>query len=277
MKKIHFNPGKALVILLLSVFAAYIAVPFLWMIATSLRSPLLSFRMPPAIIPTTFDLANYKTIFEKVNYLAFFKNSIYVACITTFLQVIVSAMAAYAFSRLNFPAKNLIFTLFLTAMMIPGQVTTIPRFILMSKLHLINTHTALILPPIFSILSIFLIRQHMITIPKSYDEAAYMDGAGKIWTFTKIIVPMAKPSIIVVAVMTFIATWNDFFNPLNYINSRAKMTLPLGITQITGSFGSGNQASVIAAVILSLIPPLLFYIFGQRWLIEGLSLGGLKG
>jgi multiple sugar transport system permease protein len=247
------------------------------MLATSLRSPLVSFRLPPAIIPTTFDISNYKLLFEKVRYLAFFQNSVYVSVMTTIIQAFVCTMAAYAFSRLNFPGKNMIFILFLTAMMIPVQVTTIPRFIFMSKLRLINTHMALILPALYSALGIFLLRQHMLTIPKSYDEAAYIDGAGRIWTFAKIIVPMSKPSIVVIAVMTFINTWNDFFNPLIYINSRAKMTIPLGITQITGSFNSGNQGAVIAAVMLSLIPPLLFYIIGQRWLMRGIAIGGIKG
>jgi multiple sugar transport system permease protein len=129
----------------------------------------------------------------------------------------------------------------------------------------------------YSTLSIFLLRQHMMTIPKSYDEAAYIDGAGRVWTFIRIILPMAKPSVFVVAVMTFIGSWNDFFNPLLYINKVAMMTLPLGMQSLTGMFGQGNQASVIAAVILSLIPPLVFYVGGQQWLIKGINLGGLKG
>jgi multiple sugar transport system permease protein len=271
------NFGRIVIALLLGVFAAYILAPFLWMLSTSLRSPLLSFRLPPALFPSSFDLENYRLIFERVDFPAFFKNSIFIAVMTTVSQVVICSMAAYAFSRLHFPGKHLIFIMFLVAMMIPTQVTSIPRFIFMSALRLINSHWALIIPAMYSTLAIFLIRQHMLTIPKSYDEAAYIDGAGKLWTFTRVIVPMAKPSIAVVAVMTFIATWNDFFTPLLYINSIAKMPLPLGLQSLTGMFGAGNQASVIAAVMLSLIPPLIFYIAGQRWLIKGISLGGLKG
>jgi multiple sugar transport system permease protein len=216
-------------------------------------------------------------IFVKVNFFAFFKNSIFLSVMITASQIVVCSMAAYSFSRLHFPGKNLIFIMFLVAMMIPAQVTNIPRFIFISKLRLINTHAALIIPAMFSALAIFLIRQHMMTIPKSYDEAAVIDGAGKLWIFLRIILPMTKPSIIVVAVMTFIGSWNDYYNPLLYINSMAKMPLPLGLQSITGMFGAGNQASVIAAVMLSLIPPLIFYVVGQRWLIEGINLGGLKG
>jgi multiple sugar transport system permease protein len=233
--------------------------------------------MPPSLFPTTFDLENYRHIFVRVNFFAFIKNSIYVSVMITGTQIIVCSMAAYAFSRLRFPGKNFVFVLFLIAMMIPTQVTSIPRFIFISRLRLTNTYSALILPAMYSTLSIFLIRQHMMTIPKSYDEAAYIDGAGRIWTFIRIILPMAKPSIFVVAVMTFIGSWNDFFNPLLYINRVAMMTLPLGMQSLTGMFGAGNQASVIAAVILSLIPPLLFYVGGQRWLIKGINIGGLKG
>ena len=277
MTRIRLNPGKIIIIIFLSIFSAYIAVPFLWMLSTSLRSPLVSFRLPPALFPTTFDLENYRMIFVKVNFFAFFKNSIYVTIMITISQLIVCSMAAFAFSRLNFPGKNFIFIMFLVAMMIPGQVTNIPRFIFISRLRLINTHAALIIPAMFSALAIFLIRQYMLTIPKSYDEAAHIDGAGKIWIFLRVILPMAKPSIFVVAVMTFISTWNDYYNPLLYINSMAKMTLPLGLQSIRGMFGAGNEASVIAAVILSLIPPLIFYIVGQRWLIQGINIGGLKG
>ena len=277
MTQIHIKPGKILILLLLSIFSIYIAVPFFWMISTSLRSPLVSFRLPPALFPTSFDLENYRMIFVKVNFFAFFKNSIFVTSLVTISQLVVCSMAAYAFARLNFPGKNFIFIMFLVAMMIPGQVTNIPRFIFISRLRLINTHAALIIPAMFSALAIFLIRQYMLTIPKSYDEAAYIDGAGKIWIFIRVLIPMAKPSLFVVAVMTFISTWNDYYNPLLYINSMAKMTLPLGMQSIRGMFGAGNEASVIAAVILSLIPPLIFYITGQRWLIQGISIGGLKG
>ena len=272
-----FRPGVFITILI-SLFCVYIAIPFMWMFSTSIRSPLLSFRMPPAIFPTMFDLENYRMIFIKVpNFMMFVTNSIKLSVSITALQLIVCSMAAYAFSRLRFPGRNLLFVMFLVALMIPAQVTNIPRFIFISRLKLINTHESLIIPAMYSTMAIFLIRQHMMTIPKSYDEAAYMDGASKIWTFLRVIVPMAKPSMIVISVMTFIATWNDYSGPLIYINSMSKMPLPLGLQSITGMFGSGNQASVIAAVILSLIPPLIFYIVGQRAMIDGIQLGGLKG
>lgn len=268
---------KTIIFLLLLMFAIFIAVPFMWMFSTSLRMPKTSFRLPPKIFPTEFNLDSYRTIFEKVDFLAFFVNSIKVAVLTTGLQLIVCSMAAYAFSRIEFPGKNIIFMCFLGAMMIPAQVTNIPQFIFMSKLRLINTHTALILPSMFSPLAIFLIRTYMSSIPKSMDEAAYIDGAGRFWTYIRVILPMSKPSLMVVGVLTFISSWNDFYRPLIFINDTIKMTLPLGLTALRGMLGTGNQSSVLAGVVLSMIAPLLFYIFGQRYLVEGANVGGLKG
>lgn len=129
----------------------------------------------------------------------------------------------------------------------------------------------------FSAMGIFLIRQFMLSIPKSYDEAAYIDGAGRLYCFSRIVAPMAKPAMMVIAVQTFIGTWNDFYNPLIYINSVNKMTLPLGLTALSGMLGSGSGSAILAGVILSLLPLLAFYIIGQKFLIEGINLGGLKG
>lgn len=275
---VRFSQGvrKAIIVVLLAVFCAFMLIPLLWMISTSLRSPLEAFTLPPAIIPTTFDLANYREVFNKVDFFAFIKNSLIVSVSATALQLLASSMAAFAFSRLRFPGRNVVFMMFLAALMIPGQVLSIPRFIIMSKAGLINNLLALILPAVFSAMSIFLLRQFMLTIPRSYDEAAYMDGATRVQCYGRIIVPMTKPAMMVMAMQTFVATWNDFYGPLIYINSVEKMTLPLGLTQLNGVLGTGNKAAVIAGVVLSLIPPLLFYCFGQRYLIEGISIGGLK-
>ena len=275
---VRFSQGvrKAIIVVLLAVFCAFMLIPLLWMVSTSLRSPLEAFTLPPAIIPTTFDLANYREVFNKVDFFAFIKNSLIVSVSATALQLLASSMAAFAFSRLRFPGRNVVFMMFLAALMIPGQVLSIPRFIIMSKAGLINNLLAMILPAVFSAMSIFLLRQFMLTIPRSYDEAAYMDGATRVQCYGRIIVPMTKPAMMVMAMQTFVATWNDFYGPLIYINSVEKMTLPLGLTQLNGVLGTGNKAAVIAGVVLSLIPPLLFYCFGQRYLIEGISIGGLK-
>lgn len=162
------------------------------------------------------------------------------------------------------------------AMMIPGQVLGIPNFIIMSKLGLVDTHAALILPRLFNAFAIFLIRQFMLTIPISYDEAARIDGANSFYIYSRIVVPMVKPALLTVALQTFIATWNDFYGPLIFLNTESKMTLPIGLTALNGMLGSGNQSSLIAGVLLSLIAPVIFYLIGQNVLMEGINIGGVK-
>ena len=263
--------------LFLVLFAGYIIIPLLWMFSTTLRIPAESFKMPPAILPTSFNLENYLTVFTKVDMWLFTKNSFNIAFWSVFAQIVCSSMAAYAFARFRFPGKNFIFIAFLSSLMIPGVVMNIPRFITMSKLGLVDTHASLILPTAFSAMGIFLIRQNILTSPRSYDEAAYIDGASKLYCFTRIILPMAKPAIMVLAVCEFVGAWNDFFGPLIYLNTEKKMTLPLGLSVLRGTLNEGNEAAILAGVMLSLIPPVVFFCFGQRFLVEGMNLGGLKG
>lgn len=275
--KLNTRKSNYITHILLILFSAFIMLPFMWIISTSLRQAKDSFSLPPAFFPTTFEFSNYMEVFQEVPFLAFITNSIKVSAIIVIGHIFISSMAAYAFSRIKFPGRNLLFVIFLSGLMIPGQVTIISQFILMSKLNLVDTHSALILPALINPLGIFLIRQMMMTISDSYEEAAFMDGANRFWVFIKVILPMSMPAVAVTSVMTFILHWNDFFRPLIFLNSYEKMTLPLGMTVLTGAFGQGNLSAILAAVTLSLIAPLLIYIFGQRYLIEGISLGGLKG
>jgi len=261
----------------LIVFCLFIIIPFLWMLTTTLRSPLKAFQLPPGLIPLSFDFSSYQLVFKKVNFNIFIVNSIKISVIVTACQLVVSSLAAYAFSKIDFRGKTLVFYLFLSSMMIPGAVVTIPQFVFMSKLHLVNTHMALILPGLFTAMGIFLIRQNMLSIPMSFNDAGYIDGASHLRCYFSIVLPMAKPSVVVSGVLTFIGVWNDFGGPLIFINSSRLFTLPLGLVSLRGQFGSGNQSSVIAGVLLATIAPIVFYVFGQKYLIEGATLGGIKG
>jgi multiple sugar transport system permease protein len=253
-------------LILLIVISLAMVAPFLWIISTSLRLPKDSFSLPPLFFPTSFRWQNYIEVFQNVPFALFIFNSLKIAVISTVLMSLASAMAAYAFARLHFRGNQFLFILVLTGLMIPGQVTIIPLFILIKDIGLMNTHWALILPSIIYPLGIFLIRQFMRAIPKSYDEAAYMDGAGYFRIFRSVI-----------AVMSFINTWNDFFRPLIFLNTYELMTLPLGLTILSGFMGNGNVSVILAGVTLSIIPPLLFYIAGQRYLVEGMAMVGVKG
>ncbi len=253
-------------------------LPILWVIATSLKLPTDAFKLPPSFIPTPpFVWDNYRKVFTAFPFATFIWNSIVIAGCAVALQVFSSAMTAYALSRIEFRGKNLIFLLILSGLMVPAQVTIIPLFILMSKLHLVDTRLSLILSNLVYPLGVFLLRQYMLTIPASYDEAAYIDGAGRFTVFRSIILPMIKPAVIVVVVSHFLVVWNDFFKPLIFITAYDKMTLPLGLYTLKGYMGSGSISVILAGVVVSIIPPTLIFIFGQRYLVEGTRIGGIKG
>jgi multiple sugar transport system permease protein len=263
--------------LLMILISVIMLLPFCWMISTSLRLPKDSFNLPPALFPTAFHIDNYIIVFKKFPFLSFILNSFKVTILTTVIQCTITTMAAYAFARIEFKGKNILFIMLLSGLMIPVQSTIIPQFLIIKKLGLMDNHWALILPNLVYPLGIFLIRQLMMSIPRTYDEAAYIDGASRLRIFWNIIIPCSKPAIAVVAVMSFITSWNNFFGPLIYINTWEKMTLPLGLTVLQGYRGSGSISVVLAGVSMTLIPPCLVYIFGQKYLVQGTTLTGIKG
>lgn len=267
---------RALYLLIMLAFAALMLMPIVWMFSTSLRLPKDSFKLPPAFFPDNWQWSNYAEAWNSVPYGKFILNSIVTSLVSVVIVVVITSMASYAFARLNFPLKNIIFLAFLSGIMIPTQSTLIPRFAIISGLNLTNTLWSLILPALIYPMGIFLTRQFMMTIPKSYDEAAYIDGAGHWAIFVKIIVPMSLPALSVVVVLHFLQTWNDFMNPLIFIYRPESMTLPIGLNLLKGYMGTGSPAVVLAGVMMSMVIPLLIYIFGQKYLLRGANLGGLK-
>ncbi|TDF98804.1 carbohydrate ABC transporter permease [Paenibacillus piri] len=261
----------------LLVIAWFIMAPFFWMFATSLRPAMDSFKLPPSLWPSVFEWDNYAAVFASIPFAAFFWNSMKVSVLVGLAQVASSATAAYAFARLRFPGRDALFILVLSALMIPHQVTIIPLFIMIRKLGWMDTHAALIVPHMIYPFGIFLLKQFMSTIPTELEEAARVDGASRYRIFREVIVPISMPSISVVAVFSFIASWNMFFSPLLFINTYEKMTLPLGITILQGYMGNGNMSALLAGVTMSLVPVVLFYIFCQKYLVDGTTVGAVKG
>jgi multiple sugar transport system permease protein len=265
-------------IVVLGLGAIIMILPFLWMFSTSLRASADSYKLPPAWLPTEWRFDNYATVFNSsVPIMAFALNSIKVTFFVTLGQLITCSMAGFAFARLRFPGRNLLFILLLASLMVPGQVTIIPIFIIMRKLGLVDNHLALILPGLTSAFGVFLLRQFFLTLPQDLLDAAKIDGAGPWTSYLRIAIPLAGPSLSALTILTFNSTWNNFFNPFIFINTWEKMTLPLGITALRGYMASGNASVVMAAVAIAILPVLVIFLLAQRWFITGVTRTGLKG
>jgi multiple sugar transport system permease protein len=252
-------------------------MPFAWMFSTSWRLAKDSFSLPPQWLPTTWRIENYQEVLTGIPFVAFVFNSLKVAVLITLGQLITCSMAAYAFARLRFPGRDWLFLLFLSQLMVPQQVTIIPVFILIRMMGLLDTHAALIIPGIFSAFGTFLLRQFFLTIPTELEDAARVDGAGYLRTFVQIILPLAGPGLSTLAIFTFNFYWNEFFRPLLFISTWDRMTLPLGLTVMRGYLGVGNVAAIMAGVSMGILPVLIVFLLAQRYLIEGITLTGIKG
>lgn len=250
--------------------------PFSWVIATSLRLPKDSFSLPPSFIPTSFHYQNYVQAFTSFPFAQCIFNSLKIALLVVGANLIICTMAGYAFARIPFKGKNLVFLIILAGMMIPAQAKLVPTYIVMSKIGLVGTHWSLILPAVISPLNIFFVRQYMMTIPSSYEEAAYIDGAGRLRIWCQIFIPMSKSVIVMVSLLSFLASWNDFINPLIFITKYERMTLPLGLKTLSGAMNTGSASVVLAGVAVSLVVPTLIYVFGQKQLMQSAVMTGLK-
>ncbi len=270
--------ANALRLILALIIGFLFILPLMWILATSLRLPKESFSLPPKIIPSLpLVWSNYGRVFEIVPFFRFIMNSFIVTFSTTILQLIFSAMCAFGLARIPFKHNNFVFMLILAVIMIPGQVISIPLFIMMSKLGLYNNLLSLIILGMRSPIAVFLMRQYIRTIPISLDEAVYMDGGSRRMVFCYVILPLIKPSLMVAAIIHLLAIWNDFFGPLIYLNREEVMTLPIGLVRLQGYQGSGNLSVILAGVMISIIVPAAIYIWGQRFLLQGtIATTGIK-
>jgi multiple sugar transport system permease protein len=269
--------GWVRLIFLLGV-AVLTLMPFVWVISTSLRTPAESFTVPPEWIPVDMDFSNYNRVFEEIPFWSQIVNSFIITLASVAGQLVTASLAGYAFARLRFPGRNILFWVVLATLMIPMQATIIPVFILISRgLHLSDTLWALILPSLSTAFGIFLLRQYFLQIPGDFEEAAMIDGANQWQIFQKIYFPLASPGLAILAVLTFNAKWNDYFTPLIFMNTKERFPITLGIVDLQGYMATGSISVTLAGIVLSTIPVVIIYIFGQRYLIEGLMMGGLKG
>ena len=273
IKKVFFRVIHYAIMVMITVL---MLMPIGWMLGTSMRQSKESFVLPPSFWPTQFNLDNFKQVFHAIPILKFAWNSLFITFLAAAFMVLFTSMAAYAFARINFKGKNILFIFMLAGLMIPVQSIIVPVFLIIRKLNLIDTKWALIVTSIYYPLGLLMLRQFMMTIPKSCDEAAVCDGAGKLTIFFRVILPMSKSTIMVAFVMHFVSVWNNFFSAMIFLNSTAKMTLPLGITVLNTTDGNSNMPLMTSAVLLTLIPPMIIYIFGQKYLMQGNMISGVK-
>ncbi len=280
MRKISSKKTKILVLIgyiILSIGAFSMLVPFLWMLLTSLMYQKQIFAYPPQVLPNPATISNYVNITEAIPVTTYFLNSAVVATLTTIGQVIISAMAAYAFARLNFKNREILFLIFLATMMIPPQVNIIPLFFIMREFHWIDTYQALIIPGLFGGFGVFLLRQWFKGLPISLEDAAKIDGCNPFQTFWKIALPLALPALATLAIFTFITAWNSFMWPLIVTNSDQMRTLPVGLAIFKGSFRETTEwGQLMACAVISVIPVIGVFLLGQKFFIKGIMMGGVK-
>ncbi len=270
--------GKSAALYLgMSLVALLMVVPFYWMVMTSFTPPAAAFTYPPRWYPLTVTLANYARMVEVMPFARFYLNSTFITCSVVVGQLVICSLAGFSFARLHFPFRSQAFALVLGSMMIPHIVNIIPLYVMYRSIGWINTFYPLIIPAIFTgSFGTFLMRQYFMTIPVEVEDAARIDGASTITIFLRIMMPLARPSLAALSIFTFLSTWNDFFSPLIFINSKSKMTITLGIAALHGEFSS-EWTVMMAAATASVIPILAVYVIGQKHFIQGIALTGLKG
>lgn len=262
--------GRAIVLVIATLLTLG---PVLWTVSTSLRPVTESLGATPTIIPTSLDVSSYRDVFTKVDMWRLVLNSTLVTAIVAVGQMLTAAMAGYVFARVQFKGREALFALVLATMMVPMQVTIVPVFMLIRGMNLSDTLLALILPALPTAFGTFLMRQYFLGLPAELAEAAALDGAGPWRTFFSIYAPLATPGLAIVGILAVNYHWNEFFRPLIMTISEQNFTLPLGLVSLQGNMGTGSVATVLAGVVISMIPALVVFIFGQRTLREGLTAG----
>ncbi|MGX7419324.1 carbohydrate ABC transporter permease [Carnobacterium gallinarum] len=264
-----------IVYVLLTLGALIMVLPFIWSILTAFKTLTESLAFPPKIVPATWSLTNFIDVWQTLPFTKFFYNTFVMIVVRVIISTIFSAMAGYALARIKFPGVNMIFMLILLPMMIPGQVFVLPQYLLISKLGLVNTLTALILPGIASTFGTFLMRQFFMSIPDELEEAAILDGCTIGQTFIKVMLPLAKAPLISLSIFTALFAWKDLMWPLIVNMSPEKMPLSSGLALLQGQYTT-NYPQLMAGSVIATIPMILLYLIFQKQFIQGIATTGSK-
>lgn len=275
-RNFSFPWGSIISFVILGFGALIMVAPFLWIISAAFGKTTEVFVLPPRWFPQNPSFENFEQVFKQVPYHLFMFNSLKLAVIVTLGQLLTCSMAAYAFARLHFPGKNVLFMILLSALMIPGQITIVPLFILVRNLGLYNTHLALILPGLINPFGVFLLRQYFVTIPTEIEDAARVDGANVFTIYWRIILPLSGPVLTTLAILTFVGMWNAYFFPLIMINSPELQVITVGLTLLRGQYGAGALGPIAAALTMAIVPVLVVFLLLQKYIIKSVVSTGLK-
>ena len=267
---------RILLYMLILALAAVMLVPFLWMISASLKLNKDVFTYPVKWIPEKLEWSNYSKIWKEIPLLLFFKNSAKLTIIITAIQVFTSSFAAYAFAKLHFKGRDLLFVLYICTIAVPWQVYMVPQYIMVGKMSLTDSHLGMIMMQSFTAMGVFLMRQFYTSIPDELCEAARIDGLTEYGIYFRVILPLAKGGIATLIISSFVTVWNDFMGPLIYLSSLEKKTLQLGLRMFISQYSSEYNL-IMAASIVSLIPVFVMFAALQKFFTEGIAASGIKG
>jgi multiple sugar transport system permease protein len=267
--------GKILLMSLAVIVAAITLTPSLWMVSASFMSTGEASDFPPKLLPTRITLEHYVTLFTRLNVARYLINSLILSVSITLISLFFNSMAGYAFAKYRFPGRDRLFRFLVSEMVIPAQVTTLPLFLMLNKVGLINTYFGVIIAGMATIYGIFLIRQFALSIPDSFIEAARMDGSSDFRIYWSVILPLCKPILITLAIFTFMGTWNDFLWPLIVLTDDSMYTLPVALANLTGEHVQDTELMMAGAVI-TILPVMLIFVALQKYYISGIMSSGLK-
>jgi multiple sugar transport system permease protein len=260
----------------LLILVAALLVPFFWMVSSSLKADNQVFTIPIQWIPEEFVWRNYADIWTRIPMLGYLQNSLYLSVIITALQVLTGSLAAYGFSKVRFPGRDVLFLGYIGTIAVPWQAYMVPQYIMMQQLGLTNSFNALILLQAFGAFRVFLMRQYYMTIPDELCEAARIDGLSEYGIWARVILPLSKPALASLALLTFVNTWNDYMGPFIYLTSNRLWTVQLGLRSFVGQFDA-EYAMIMTGSVISVVPILVIFLIGQRYFIQGIATSGMKG
>jgi multiple sugar transport system permease protein len=256
--------------------AGALLLPFYWMVVASLKTNNDVFTIPIRWLPDPVVWRNYVDIWQRSDMTTWLRNTLLLSVTVTFLQVLTGSLAAYGFARVRFPGRNALFLAYIGTIAVPWQSYMIPQFILMSKLHLSNTLWSIIALQAFGAFGVFLMKQYYETIPEELSESARVDGLSEFGIYRRIMLPLSKPAIASLALITFVTTWNDYLGPLIYLRSPELRTIQLGLSTFISQYNA-EYALIMTGSVLSVLPVVVIFLLGQRHFVEGIATTGLKG